>query len=286
MSYGMRFHANPYFRYSSFVRAARCLSAGAFVVVFLVRAIAYAANPAPTATPITTCAVGVLAVLPLGGDDPSGQRGRDFAAFLYAENDGVASGKLWVNASGTPYSVPFSQRAVIGYSLKGRVDAIAFRLPAEASLENAFVDSIDDGTTPSPCAITNSWTPQITHTLDEQLIKKLRGVTPPELIDVQPIADPSKACGSRGYPPNVVQAAQVVAPKRTFKRSDVQVEIMLRADSGLVKAVIEKSPDPDLNKASIAAAEGSVYQTFIHDCQPKPATYIFIVTYGSGPFGT
>src|ERR1700722_8267173 len=66
---------------------------------------------------IANCPIGVFAVLPLAGADPRSQRGRDFIAFLNATAGTTVSGTLWVNASGTPYHVPFANRQTLAHGV-------------------------------------------------------------------------------------------------------------------------------------------------------------------------
>jgi hypothetical protein len=268
-------------RFSAFVLAPTLLAAGLLLTPTAPVA-AQTASPMPTISPsidIANCPVGVLAVLPLRQDDPSGQPGQDFVAFLVTNEDaGMASGSLWVNASGVAYRVPFKNRVVLGKTLKGPIDAVAFHLPVEASLENAFVNSLDDPA-PALCNISNSWTPQFTHVLRKDILKKLRAVTPTESVDAQVIDDPPTACNSRSLPASTVQA---VPPNGIPGLSgDVVVLVTLRADSAILSTIILKSSSTIFNGPSLKATRASVYQTAIAKCRVIPATYRFIVSFAA-----
>jgi hypothetical protein len=153
------------------------------------------------------------------------------------------------------------------------------------SLENAFVNSLDDPT-PSLCGIPNSWTPQMERALRPEILALVHRVQPPQAVDAEPIDDPHTACRSRNYAPRVVTTAQPQTPAIAQQQGitgNVFVTVDLRADSSIASTTIFKSPSVVLNPSSLQSAQGSIYQTAISDCRPIAARYSFIVTYDAYP---
>jgi uncharacterized protein YggE len=93
----------------------------------------------------------------------------------------------------------------------------------------------------------------------------------------QPPTPPPVACARPNVAASVIHAAPAVASPLADQQGIhgvVQVVVTLDADSRIVGAAIRSSPSAELNRAAIAAARQSTYQTEIRDCRPIAASYI------------
>jgi hypothetical protein len=226
----------------------------------------------------------VVAILPVGGSDPRATQGRDFEAILRSPGDATTvTGTLWINASGSPYHVPVVARGTISKSNAGDVDPIAFRLPHDAVLESAFVDTVvtSDGSEPIACKKSVVWTPSVTKRLRSDLFATFSSAHVPEFVTAEAIDNPVAACHFTDFPPATLDVAPVgrTNVELVLPRYDVLVRVSLNADSSLADATISKSANVALNDVSLDAARRSVYRTKIHQCLPEAAAYLFVVSF-------
>jgi hypothetical protein len=227
-----------------------------------------------------TCPIAVVTILALDGDDKRATTGRTFEAILSSpDGPGLASGSLWVNASGVPYHVSFERRHVLSNSLDGPIDPIVFHLPQNVNLENAFVDTLDNPS-PGPCRITSAWTPMYTQRLKLALLGKFDVPATGDPIEARPISDPIAACHSPAFLPTTLSPKPVNAPALVGIKGDVvKVLITLAADSSIADSTIMSTTNRFLNASALDAVNGSMFRTEIFQCRPVTTKYIYEVDY-------
>jgi hypothetical protein len=226
------------------------------------------------------CPIAVVTIVTVDGSDRRATTGQTFRAILSSpDGPGVASGSLWVNASGVPYHIPFERRHVLSNALDGPIDPIVFRLPQTANLENAFVDTLDNPT-PGPCRITSAWAPMYTQRLKLDLLKKFDVPSTAAVIAAKLILDPVTECHSPPFPPTTLFAMQIFGPRTVGSKGDeVNVLIDLAADSSVRSAEIMRTTNVSVNTSAIEAAKGSQFRTEIVNCRPISSKYVFVVEY-------
>jgi hypothetical protein len=225
------------------------------------------------------CPIAIVAILLTSTVDNHATAGQDFKAFLSSTGGpGVASGTIWINASGIAYHVSFKDRRVLSKGLAGAIDAIVFHLPQSASLENAFVDTLDNPT-PGACRITSVWSPAVTHTLKPELLQKFdESATTVDAIEAKPIDDPRQACHSPPFPPQFISVPDIETP-RGAGNGEVHVLIALGADSLPLGFTINRRANAKLDAAALRAARASQFRTEIINCRPVAAKYNFVLVF-------
>jgi len=243
------------------------------------------AGPAPKPAPAAvadSCPITVLAVLPLR----NAPAGTTYAAFLASpDGPGEASGTLWVNTPDGAFHVPFERRGVTNRPYTEALEPIVFRLPKAESLDNVFLDTLNDPQ-PGPCAIANTWVAGITENLEPNLLGRLRHTlsNDPVPIDAAPIADPASACRSGGAPAAVLIALPPKTPPTTLlamqqRTGRVYVRVKLAANSTIISALVDHSDSALLDGPSLDATKSSVFVTETVNCRPHPSEYMYIVEF-------
>lgn len=244
---------------------------------------ASAQSPSALPSAIVACPTGIVAILPVNGHNPRGATGSEFNVFLWSPSDNRrASGSLWVNASGKPYRVPFTNQAALSSTMEGAVEPVTFRLPKEALLENVFVDTLSD-TQPIACAIDDVWVPSFSQHLSNDLFSTFRAANPADpIVDAQPIADPVSACRASDAPARTLHTEPARRPPAVVARmaANVSVFIDLNADSSVRFARLLRPGNSYLDDIALDAARLSVFRTEVQHCRPVATTVVFVVRFG------
>jgi hypothetical protein len=249
------------------------LAAGAVVLLGVAQSVPASAPVPPVSAP-AVCPIDVMAVVPLPGNGIT----TSFAAVLASpRGGGTASGTLWVNTSMGPFHVPFAQRMVIGAPYASGDDPIVFALPAAASVQNAFVDSLAGA---PPCERPGAWAPPLTPMLDDKVKRALadavKAANTASPASATSIADPQAACHAPDVPAFVLKT-QPVYGAPGLQGGTVRVHVHLAPDSSIVSATVE---DPNsavryYDTRAVAAARGSVYVTATVACRPVESDYVY-----------
>ncbi len=237
------------------------------------------ATPAPVAN-AAVCPIDVMAVMPLPGNGITAT----FAAVLASPRGaGTASGTLWINTSMGPFHVPFTQRTVIGKPYTSGDDPIVFAVPAAATVQNAFVDSLAGA---PPCERPGAWAPPFTAFLEADVKRALTaalasaGAGAGTPVSATSIGDPAAACHAPDTPAYALRTEPVYGAPG-LRGGTVRVRVHLAADSSIVSATVE-DPNSEVryyDTRALAAARASVYVTAVVNCRPVESEYQFSATF-------
>lgn len=232
-----------------------------------------AASPPPAMRP--ECGIGVREVVPIGPGPQTRSTGTQFFVYLWSPQPAhTVSGTLWINASGVAYHAAFTGVRVS----PSREKPVAIRLPAEASLEDVFVDTLGDVST-GACGVANAWTPAIPPPADPEL-KNLETQAVDSLVDSRMIADAIHACHAPDVPGFVISAVEPEVPKAAIAahiEGSVDVLVVLRPDSTVRAVSVLKSSDPMFRDEALRVARTTIFRTEVHACQPAIGRFTFNV---------